>query len=757
MVVHVIDFSVASSNALHPLNVVLRQYILKQLHYAESSASITSILLFGGSAEGKNHFSAGADLKEFANLRSISPLSENGPSLIDVVNSIDSCKKPVIACIDGVCLGGGFEVALACHYRIASNSARLGLPEVHVGVIPGAGGTQRLPRCVGLAKAITLIMTGQQIAAPQALQYKILDAVVDDPQQLLAVGKKWAHYAEVIPLDTRRLSMRSVPGSTAAQAHVICHTASLSLNDSQGGSEGLRAALDSCQASVTASSFAEGMHRESELFLQVLQSSEGQARRHVFFAVRQAQKPVASPPKKHPLLLPTSPEVAVIGAGTMGSGIAIVLLLAGYKVFLVDSFAAALTNGVKRIHGALESLVKKRKLSAAKHQQIVKSQLVPTSSLQDLRGCSLIVEAVIENMTLKQNIFRTLNTILSSSNNTQCILVSNTSTLDIDAMASVLDEPRRRYFAGWHFFSPAHIMKLVEIVVGRDTALETVALLQAVTQRIGKTGVVVGNCDGFCGNRLLRPYSAETVLLLVEPSSSKCPSIAQVDHALRHTFGMALGPFEMSDLAGNDIGYSIRKERGWVRHDKNGPNDLSKRPSRYTELADEMVSQLQRLGQKAGKGWYDYDPKFGKGRKPLPSREMSDLISSFSVSRAGFHKPVHDPMSDTEMIERVLYPLVNEGFKCLEEQIARSPSDIDVVYVYGYGFPIWRGGPMYWADHDVTLPKLLHRLNEFQRLYPNTDHYVPSQLLIQCVKQNMTLAEYWEKQGPSIGERLAKL
>jgi 3-hydroxyacyl-CoA dehydrogenase/enoyl-CoA hydratase/carnithine racemase len=754
MGVHIIDFSQASANPLHPLNHFLRRYILEQLQFAESNGSITSIVLYGGKGD-QSHFSAGADLNEFSNIHSIT--SMEGPSLIDVVSAIDSCSKPVVACIDGVCLGGGFEVALACHYRIGTTRSSVGLPEVNVGVIPGAGGTQRLPRCVGLETALSLILKGQSITAAKALQYKIFDAVVDNPDQLLSAGQNWAHYAEVVPLDTRRLSLQCVPGISAAQAHVICHAALLSIGSShQQGQEGLSAALEACRASVTAPTFAEGMQRESDLFLQVLQSPEGRARRHVFFAVRQAQKPVdASRQSNHPLLSTHSPtlEVAVVGAGTMGSGIAIVLLLAGFRVFLVDSFAAALTTGVGRIRTFLESQVKKRKLTS-KHCEQMKSQLVPTSNLQDLQRCALIVEAIIENMALKKDIFHKLNSILSSTNNTQCILVSNTSTLDIDAMASVLDKSRRKCFAGWHFFSPAHIMKLVEIVKGQETSQETVALLQAVTQRIRKTGVVVGNCDGFCGNRLLRPYSAETVLLLVEPSLYKCPSIAQVDRALRHTFGIALGPFEMSDLAGNDIGYSIRKERGWVRNEENGLVDLSRRPARYTELADEMVSRHRRLGQKVGKGWYDYDPNLGNGRKPLPSPEMANLISSKYM-----HPPniVHEAMLDEEIIDRVLYPLVNEGFKCLEEGIVRSPSDIDVVYVYGYGFPIWRGGPMYWADHFVTLPKLLRRLKEFQILFPSTDHYVPSRLLVQCVDERVTLTEYWRKHFPTIGKPPSKL
>jgi 3-hydroxyacyl-CoA dehydrogenase len=352
-----------------------------------------------------------------------------------------------------------------------------------------------------------------------------------------------------------------------------------------------------------------------------------------------------------------------------------------------------------------------------------------TQDMQELTSCQLVVEAVIEDLQVKRAIFQTLNQVTPPT----AILLSNTSTLDINQMAAVLDLSRRANFAGWHFFSPAHVMKLVEIVVGRDTSNETVALLQDLTKRIGKTGVVVGNCDGFCGNRLLKPYSLESILLLVEGHNT----IDQVDQAFVK-FGMVLGPFQMGDLAGNDVAYNIRKERGWVRDGKVTTLVPSNRPPRYTELADDMVTQLGRLGQKVGKGFYDYDPAIGKGRKALHSVEMANLIESYRFSEA-------KPTEPEEMIRRVLFPLVNEGFKCLEEGIAQSPSDIDVIYLFGYGWPAWRGGPMYWADHEVTLPVLLKTLQRLHGQFPTTEHFVPSQLLERCVALDMTVEEHYRK------------
>lgn len=758
----VIQFSdvPASSSVLHPLGAALRQHIYTQLQGALSDATIGSIILTGGGGSG-GHFSAGADLTEFASLASFVVLSQqqdeqHAPlTLVDVVNAIEASPKPVVAAIQGNALGGGLEVALACHARIGTASAKLGLPEVQVGVIPGAGGTQRLPRLVGLPAACQMILTGQAVPAPQALKMGLIDAVVPDDHQasLLEKAKQWAAWLQHMPLPrTSELGLKESP----AVAHAMLHTASLSLPAT--GTDGYMAAIEALRAAYTSPSFPAGLQREGQLFVETLLSPQGQARRHVFFAIRAVQKPIAGLDattittswKQHPVLLPQQAEtpigktstglwptpVAVIGAGTMGSGIALVLLQAGYMVYLVDVDATSLQRGLQFVQSTLQSYVKRGKRSADQVAYLLQHCLRGTQQLTDLSACQLVVEAVVEKMRVKQAIFRQVDQILPDT----AILLSNTSTLDMDAMASVFTTSRRRraQFAGWHFFSPAHVMKLVEIVVGRETAVETIALLQVLTKRIGKTGVVVGNCDGFCGNRLLKPYAAESVLLLTEGNNT----IEQVDQAFLK-FGMMLGPLQMSDLAGNDVGYYVRKERGWVRDPSSSniaPPTLQ-RPDRYTELADVMVSELGRLGQKVGKGWYDYDPAIGKGRKGLPSREMERLIESFRTAPKNM-----PPTSPDKMIQQVFFPLVNEGFKCLEEAIVRSPSDIDVVYILGYGWPVWRGGPMYWADHDVTLPVLLETLQELHRQYPTTEHYRPSKLLEQCVALGVTVEDYY-KQG----------
>lgn len=327
----------------------------------------------------------------------------------------------------------------------------------------------------------------------------------------------------------------------------------------------------------------------------------------------------------------------------------------------------------------------------------------------------------------------------SDCTNTHRIRPDNSSSVQSFRSVSL---SRRPLFGGWHFFSPAHVMKLVEIVRGSATSMETVCVMQHLTKRVGKIGVVVGNCDGFVGNRLLISYGAETTLLLEEGVAS----VPSVDKAFLK-FGIALGPFQMADLAGLDVGYNIRKQRGWVN-----TNSVSaaNKPDRYPEVADVIVSEYKRLGQKSGKGWYDYDKNVGKGRKPFPSKEVDDLIRRYAQKN-------QTPFTDQQMIERVLFPMVNEGFKCLEEGIAMQPSDIDVVYVYGYGWPIFRGGPMYWADHEVGLKYLLRRLEEFSKQFPNTPYYTPSNLLRECVTMDLTLEDYFKLGLFKKQNRLSKL
>lgn len=713
---------------LNPLGRATTRHIHSSLEQARADPTVTSIVLLGG---GPN-FSAGADLTEFGKAGGESDGDADGPTLLDLVHYIEHYPKPVVAAMDGVALGGGLELAMACHYRVATPTSTMGLPEVSVGVIPGAGGTQRLPRLIGVEAALEMILQGRKYSGKTALEKKLVDALCPDEQQqqqqpLLECATRWASWATHMPLV-------KVMDTVLDPKHVRLVCMSVRHHLPKLGGQGVHAALEAVEACTR----PDGQDIESQLFFQTLLSDQGKARRHGFFAIRAAQKSALAAPKNHPLLLATTPAcpVGVVGGGLMGSGIAMVLLQAGYSVVLCDINEAALNKGMAFLKQQIEGNVSKKKWTASKADK-VRANLRGSTSLQDLRDSQLVVEAVVENLTVKQQIFAQLDTIAPQT----CLLLSNTSTLSIDAIASALTPARRGYCAGWHYFSPAHIMKLVEIVVGKETSQETTAILQVLTKRLGKIGVTVGNCDGFVGNRMLNPYSSEAVLLLAEGVAT----IKSIDAALQNDFGMALGPLLMSDLAGNDIGYFIRKERKWTRDPETQLVGVN-RPARYTELGDDMVTDLGRIGQKAGKGWYDYDPKIGKGRKGMHSREMEAFIERFVPTNPG------PALSSQEIIERILFPLVNEGFKILEEGISQKPSDIDVIYLFGYGWPAWRGGPMFWADEEVGLEYLLKKLQEWHQQYPGSVYFQPSKLLEICVTMGVTVQEYYAKGMHKTGE-----
>lgn len=545
MVVYVIDFSQASpKNPLNPLSAIVRNFLWEQLETAKNSPQVTSVIITGGS----RNFSAGADITEFDG----PPPAATDINLIDIVECIENFNKPVVAAIAGVALGGGLEVALSCHYRICTSTAMMGLPEVTVGVVPGAGGTQRMPRLIGLKTALHHILTAIPMKGSKAAILQLVDAAVETPQELIETAQKWAEWAELMPLEDRRVSAKKVPD--AENANMITKEAAKRLPPPSQGGFVQHCALKAVLASAT-KPFEQGKQIEFQQFIAAQTSNQGKARRNAFFAVRKAQKPVASTKgvANHPLLQRKNSDVqgAVIGAGTMGAGIALVLLQAGYSVTLVDIAKPALEKGVANIHKIVQGFVLKKKLTPPKAKQLL-ARLSFTTKLEDLTSAQLVVEAVVENMKIKQSIFKTLDQVTPPS----CILLSNTSTLSIDEMASVLSTARRQTFAGWHFFSPAHVMKLVEIVKGKDTSTPTVVLLQVLTKRIKKLGVVVGNCYGFCGNRLLRPYGREAAMVLAE-GGARTPQT--VDGALAK-FGMAMGVFTMGDLAGNDVEYNIRKE-----------------------------------------------------------------------------------------------------------------------------------------------------------------------------------------------------
>ncbi len=667
-------------------------------------------------------------------------------------NQIEASPKPVIAAISGVALGGGLEVALACHFRVCDEKVKIALPEVKIGLIPGAGGTQRLPRLChagNVSWALNLILTGRMVGMEEAKRVGVIDHVVESGSStdLLDQAKKWASYAELMEdLTFRTTCRKNVFADDDAdgrfRATKICDKIAKKLPNVERGGLAAHAAVTAVRASFEKKTFDEGMEVESELFWDLLlNSKQGRGLRHAFFAERTAQKVagggrnIASDDVAQ-TLLKGGVYVGIVGAGTMGSGIAISFLRAGYKVILIDNNLKGLERGAKLIAGVFKQDVKKKRIPAQRAQHIMSKNFQTTTDMtssKDLRESLLVIEAVFENLKIKQSIFKQLNDVVKHP---RALLLSNTSTLNIDYIASALPPARRKYCAGMHFFSPAHVMKLVEIVVSSSTSSETTALIQLVTsKKLRKVGVVVGNCEGFVGNRMLFPYTGESVFVLQEGRAS----VAQVDKAIV-SFGMALGPMTMGDLAGNDIGYLVRKEKGLVKDPKTGLPGPNRKPGmRYTDLGDDLVAKLGRAGQKKLKGWYDYDPNVAKGRKPIPSTEVAELIASYSEGKQ------YDKYNAKEIVERVLFPLVNEGFKILEEGIARVPSDIDVIYVYGYGWPAWRGGPMFWADHEIGLSYILQRLEEMNEMFPGSTYYVPSQLLRRCIGLNIKVEDYYEQ------------
>lgn len=730
-----------SSNPLNPLSKDVRCHLHDAIQSAISDPAITSIILHGG-----KNFSAGADIKEFGTAENVST-SKHIPSLSDVVDLIENSPKPIVAAITGVALGGGCEVALACHFRVAHSKAKMGLPEVKIGVIPGAGGTQRLPRLSkDVAWSLNVITSGRMFGMAEAKSKNIVDGITDNFKDVLGLAKKWADYAAVMKdMTFRSASNQGVfaqdDAAALASARSICDKMLRRIPPKERGGEALHAAVKAVRASFESKTFKEGSELETEIFFDLLvNSQQGRGLRHAFFAERKSDKgsiKLLGGPIAQAFLNPKAKAlVGVIGAGTMGSGIAISFLRSGCKIILMDNSKKSLERGSKLISKIFQQDVSKKRISSSQATSILKNDFSTTTDMKTggFCNCLVVVEAVFENLKIKQSIFRELDTVIR---NPKALLLSNTSTLNIDSIASALSPQKRPFCAGMHFFSPAHVMKLVEIVISSYTSPETAAIVQMITsKRLRKVGITVGNCEGFVGNRMIHSYSAEAAFVLKEGGGS----VQDVDKALVD-FGMAIGPLNMGDLAGNDIGYLISKEKGLVRDPKTGrPGPNRKEGMRYTDLPDDLVLKLGRVGQKAMKGWYDYDPKIGRGRKPLPSKEVEDFIASYKNGGAPVTK-----YSKQEIVERLLFPLVNEGFKILEENIAQKPSDIDVIYIYGYGWPAFRGGPMYWIENEVGLPYFLKRLKEMNNSFPGSTYYIPSALLKKCVALDIGLQEYYSQ------------
>ncbi len=630
------------------LGYATRSGIVEGVNRALDDAAIKAIVITGGGRA----FSGGADIKEFN-----TPAALQEPSLHTVIEVIENAGKPVIAAIHAVAMGGGLELALGCHYRVAAPGAQIALPEVKLGILPGAGGTQRLPRVIGLEAALNMIISGTPVASEKLAGTKLFDQMIEGdllPGALAFAAK----VADIRPLPKVRDIKIKYPNSDG-----YLQFARNTVRVVAGPFPAPLKCVEAVAAAVSAKKFDDGLKVERDLFLELVQTPESKSLRHAFFGERAASK-IPDVPADTPLREIKS--AAVIGAGTMGGGIAMNFANAGIPVKILEMKQEALDKGLATIRKNYENSMKKGKLTQEKFDQRV-GLITGTLAYADLGTADIVVEAVFEDMGVKETVFKQLDAVMKQG----AILASNTSTLDVDQIAAFTKRPQD--VIGLHFFSPANVMKLLEIVRGAKTGKDVLATTMALAKKIKKTGVVSGVCDGFIGNRMIEQYIRQAGFLLEEGCLPE-----QVDKAIEK-FGFAMGPFRMSDLAGNDIGWYIRKRRY-----------LEKPDVTYSKVAD-LLCEKGRYGQKTSAGWYDY--KAGD-RKPYPSKEVNDMIIVHSAEL----KLERRKISDQEIIERLLYALVNEGAHILEEGIAMRASDIDMIYLTGYGFPLFRGGPMFYAD-----------------------------------------------------------
>ena len=644
----------------------LRLGIVQAVDKAEADSSVQSMVLTGS----QSAFSGGADVTEFG-----TPKVLQQPILRAVIEALEQCEKPVVAAIQGVCLGGGLELAMGAHYRIAKADAQIGLPEVKLGLLPGAGGTQRLPRALGLEKALEMITSGTIVRAKTLADSNLLDRVVED--DLIAAAIAFAQELAVNKAPLKRLRDLQVTSQTDAQT--LLQTVREKLQASSKNFPAPVKCLETVQASIDMP-FEQGLAFERQLFLGLMSSPESQALRHIFAAERAALK-IPDIPADTPLR--EIKQVAVIGAGTMGGGIAMNFLNIGLPVVMLEMKQEALDRGVATIRRNYENTMKKGRLTAEQVEQRM-GLLSTTLSYDDLAQADLIIEAVFEEMGVKKAVFTELDRVAKPG----AILASNTSTLDVDQIADFTKRPED--VIGLHFFSPANVMQLLEIVRGAKTAKDVLATSIQIGRKIGKKPVVSGVCDGFIGNRMLYPYRVAADQLVLAGAS---PS--QVDKALEN-FGMAMGPYRVGDLAGLDIGWAIRKRKA------------AENPSvPYEPVIADKLCEAGRYGQKTGMGWYKYE---AGNRQPIVDPVVEQIIDDFRKAKGIEPRQ----FSEAEIVQRCLYALVNEGAKILEEGIALRASDIDVVYLYGYGFPAYRGGPMNYAQ-QVGLFNVVRSMQRYAR------------------------------------------
>jgi 3-hydroxyacyl-CoA dehydrogenase len=682
-----------------PVNA-LSSAVLKSLESCllagEKDPAMQALVLIGGGRT----FIAGADINEFLEVLA------GGRTLADLypfLTKMEDCTKPIVAAIHGSALGGGLEVAMAAHYRVAVEDAQLGQPEVRLGIIPGAGGTQRLPRLVGIVKAAEMCALGSPLRASAALESGIVDEIVtgDLLAGAIALAKKKAALGGPHP-KTRDRNGNDKLGSPTD------HISALTLlraevRKSRKNLNAPQAAIDAVEAAAVLP-FDEGCRNERRIFNECLFSSEAKSLIHAFFA----ERAVAKIPGLEKVTLAPIKEAAIVGAGTMGAGIAMCFANAGIPVLLTDQSPEALDRGMKNIRQNYENSVKRGRITSEACEQR-QALIRPQSGYDGFDTADIVVEAVFESLALKKEIFAALAAVAK----TDCILASNTSTLNIDEIASA-SRPER--VVGLHFFSPANVMRLVEVVRGKATSPDVIAAAMALAKKLGKVGVVVGNCFGFVGNRMMFPYMREAQYLVEEGATPE-----QVDNALTD-FGMAMGIFAVDDMAGIDVAWRVRQE---FKH-------LDPPGIRKPLVADQLYA-MNRLGHKTGKGWYRYANV--EHRKPIPDPEVHALIEK-TAREAGIARR---QISNEEIIQRTIFALINEGIRILDEGYALRAGDIDTIYLNGYGFPSYRGGPMWYAD-EVGLGKILDHIQRFRNEHGKM--WEPAPLLEKLVAEGKTLSSW---------------
>ncbi len=684
---------------VNPLSDGVRTGLYESLTKAEEDDSVVGVVLTGNGRA----FIAGADISEFGG-------NVEGVSLNEVFQKLEHCSKPVVAAINGIALGGGLETALCCNYRIADKNAFVGLPEVNLGLLPGGGGTQRLPRLAGPSEALKMMLTGAHVPAKKALDMGIVDGISEDVvNESIEFIKNKADSNEGHP-KVRDLNSKMIE---ARGDDKVLLEAQAMASKGRKGQFAPGQIIKCVEAAINIDDFDEGLKKEGEYFLECLMHPQREAMIHIFFGERAASK-ISDVPKETKVM--DIKKAGIIGSGTMGGGIAMCFANAGIPVHIIDQDEENLKRGVSVIEKNYDFMVNKGRLSPEQKDAVF--ALVSSSlDYKDVSDCDIVIEAVYENLELKHEIFKSLDTHVKEG----AILASNTSGLNIDSIASVTSRPE--LVVGTHFFSPANIMRLLEVVRGEQTSDETLATIMAIGKRLKKAAVVSLNAPGFIGNRMLFGYTAQANMLLLEGALPH-----QIDQALE-SFGLNMGPFRMMDLVGLDLGWRARKLSG-------------KESPLHAKIGDELCEQ-DRYGQKSGAGYYNYSEG---SRAPNPAPENEAVYEKIS-SENGFTRR---DISDEEIVERCILALINEGADILSEGVAQRAADIDVVYINGYGFPIWRGGPMHHAN-AMGLDKVIEKLEKYREITGN-DVYKPSEMLVNLAKDGGKLGE-----APQKGDRKEKL